>query len=406
MACTYLNTVNVSTSLATNLATAAILCLVLGTRMDLVYGKSPDGDYNSSEHHFTVETIVKRPGVVWGFDFLPDGSLIFTERAGTLRVYNPESKQTTLIGGLPEIYAQGQGGLLDVAAHPDYQKNSWVYITYAKPTKDGKPTTALARLKFATTGNTKDGGKVKDKVIAMEELFVAKANSSESRHFGSRVVFDGKGHLYLSVGDRGQRDEAQNLQSHQGKILRLHENGKVPSDNPFVKRQDALPEIWTYGHRNPQGLFFDHSNNQLWEVEMGPKGGDELNKIRKAANYGWPVITYGREYYGPKIGEGTSKKGMEQPVSYWVPSISPSGMTVYKGSAFPKWRGDLFLANLSGQHLRRLQIKNGMVVEQETLLGTSYERFRQVRNGPDGFLYFSTDSGLIGRIVPTKRTTR
>ena len=268
---------------------------------DLVRAQSIKGDFKSAQHNFSVETITNRSGIVWGFDFIPDGSIVFSERSGKLGVYNPKSGTTTMISGLPAVYAKGQGGLLDVAVHPNHKENGWVYVTYSKSSSGG-PTTALARIKIAAKGQ------IKSTVVSVEELFVAKASSPETRHFGSRVVFDGKGNLYLSIGDRGQRDEAQNLQSHQGKILRLKDDGSIPEDNPFTKRKDAYPEIWSYGHRNPQGLHLDPDQDQLWEVEMGPKGGDELNLIRKGANYGWPVITYGREYHGPKLAKGRKRK--------------------------------------------------------------------------------------------------
>lgn len=344
----------------------------------------------TSHAKFEIEQVYKSKDseVVWGFDFLDNEKMIVAERSGKMFVAELKRKGQFEISGVPPVWAKGQGGLLDVRVHPT--KRNQVFWTYSAPTKNGA-TTALA------TG-VLDGRVLKD----VKVLFQAKAADSNRIHFGSRIEFDGQGHLFLSVGDRNERDEVQSLQFHTGKIVRLKEDGSVPSDNPFVAQKEALPEIWALGVRSPQGLVMDPVSKELFEAEMGPRGGDEINIVRKGANYGWPEITYGKEYWGPKIGSGTAKASMEQPITYWVPSISPSGMAFYTGSLFPQWKNHLFVGALSGQHLRRLKIENGKVLEQEELLKDLGERIRNVRTGPDGALYISTDSGLVNRLAPKK----
>lgn len=339
---------------------------------------------------YDVEQVYKskESDVIWGFDFVDADTLVLTERSGRMFRVNLKRKGQFEISGVPPVWNRGQGGLLDLRVHP--QQKDKLFWTFSLPTEKGA-TTALA-----------SGQLVGNALKNVRVIFQAKAADSNKIHFGSRIEFDQKGHLFISIGDRNERSEVQNLNYHTGKIVRIKEDGSVPSDNPFVTKKDALPEIWALGVRSPQGLVFDPVSQELIESEMGPRGGDEINIIRKGANYGWPEITYGREYWGPKIGAGTEKSGMEQPLVYWVPSISPSGITFYTGAAFPQWRNDLFIGTLSGQHLRRLKFKDGKVVEQEELLKSQKERIRNVRTGPDGALYFSTDSGLIKRLVPQK----
>lgn len=342
--------------------------------------------YESAGQKFLYENLMNREDVIWGFDFLEDGKIIFTERRGAMGIFDPSSKQVSFISGVPPVWAQGQGGLLDIRVHPTRKKE--IYFAYSMPQGSGA-TTAIARA-------TLEGNKLKN----LKQLFVAHSESKNGEHFGTRIEFDKSGHIYFAVGDRGERPRVQDLSFHMGKILRLNDDGSIPKDNPFVNTKNARPEIWALGIRNAQGLAIHPESQELWEAEMGPRGGDEVNIIHKGKNYGWPVITYGREYWGPKIGD-TKKEGMEQPIVYWVPSISPSGMTIYTGNAFPAWKNNAFLANLSGQHLRRLVIKDNKIVQQEELIaGTA--RFRNVRTGPDGFLYVSTDDGQISRLVPAK----
>ena len=336
---------------------------------------------------FEVEVLATRPGVVWGFDFLPDGRILLTERAGRLILLDPKTGAAAPVSGVPEVYARGQGGLLDIRLHPKFAKNRWVYLTWAMPVQGGA-TTALGRGRL-------EGAALKD----FRVLFTAKDPADSDIHFGSRLEFlDGR--LFMTVGERNRRHQAQDLGRHMGKVLRLTEDGAPAPNNPFAGKDGALPEIWSLGHRNPQGLAARPKSLQLWSAEFGPRGGDELNLIKPGANYGWPVITYGREYWGPKIGEGSAKEGLEQPVAKWVPSISPSALAFYDGKAFPAWRGSAFLACLSGSRLQRLTLEGDSVVAQESLLAGRGWRFRAVRGGPDGFLYFSTDEGLLARLVP------
>jgi glucose/arabinose dehydrogenase len=328
--------------------------------------------------------------VIWGFDFLPDGKIIFTEKAGKLFVHDPSKKVSTEITGLPEIKVVGQGGLLDVRVHPEFKKNGLIFFAYVEPAGGDRHTTAVARAKLEGT-----------RLAGLKKLFSAHEPNENSIHFGTRIEFDGKGHIFFAIGDRDARPHVQSLSYDNGKLIRLNEDGSIPQDNPFVKREGARPEIYTLGHRSPQGLTFRPGTSELWLAEMGPRGGDELNLIRAGANYGWPVITYGKEYSGFPVGKGiTKKKGMEEPIVYWVPSISMSGIGFYSADVFPKWKGNLFLATLGSTHIRRLVLDGQKVVHQEPLLVSLGHRFRNVRQGPEGYLYFSTDDGKIGRIFP------
>lgn len=344
--------------------------------------------YESEGQKFTVQTIFEGKDVIWGFEFLDlkqNDEMVFTERSGKLKYLNLKTMKAHEISGVPKVWAEGQGGLLDV--YLDHKTND-LYLTYSEPV--GKEaTTSLFKGKLSADKTKLEG----------KNIFQAKAISSEGEHFGSRIVIDKDGFLFIGVGDRGQRDLAQQLNNHNGKILRLTNEGKAAAGNPFISSKKGLPEIWSYGHRNPQGLIID-SRGALLDAEFGPRGGDEVNLIVKEANYGWPVITYGKEYWGPSIGPG-AKPGMEQPLYHWTPSISPSGMAEYKGSAFPKFDGNLLLATLSGSHLHRIVTdKTRKIIKEENLLSDLNERFRQVKVGPDGFIYLSTDSGKILRMKP------
>ena len=341
--------------------------------------------YISEGQKFSVEKLAEKSGIIWGMDFLPDNRIIFTVKSGEVFLFNPKDKSTSKIEGAPQVYTGGQGGLLDIRVHPEFAKNSLIFLTYSEPVGD-KATTALGKAELK--GN---------KLIGFKKIFSAFEANDNDIHFGSRIAFF-ENHIFISIGDRNERHKAQDLNYHNGKIIRIKEDGSIPEDNPFIKRKDAKPEIWSFGHRNPQGLSVHPLRNELWSVEFGPRGGDEVNLIKKGENYGWPVITYGREYYGPKIGDGTHKEGMVQPLVHWTPAISPSGFIIYHAEVFPKWKGNLFLANLGTQHIRRIVFDGTKAMKQEELLKDLEYRFRHVMQGPDGLIYFSTDEGLLARL--------
>lgn len=336
----------------------------------------------AASEKYQLATIFKTDGVVWSFAFISPAELLVTLLDGKLFYVDLTQGAQKLLPS-PPVVAKGQGGLMDVHFQTINGKN-YVYLTYSTEDKD-ELTTALAR--GVWNGQT---------IEKMQTLFVAKVVGDSGRHFGSRLLFDDR-HVYMTIGDRAERDYAQELSHHNGKILRLDLDGKAAAGNPFAGVAGALPEIWSYGHRNPQGIDGDPRSGAVYSAEFGPRGGDELNLIERGKNYGWPLITYGREYWGPKIGE-THHPDMEQPIAYWTPSISPSGMAFYDGDKIPQWRNNLFLANLGGAHLLRLEIENNRVVKQEVLFDEMRERIRHVRSGADGYLYFSTDSGKIIRV--------
>ena len=339
--------------------------------------------------YFKVEILAKNLGIPWGMAFLNERELIWTERKGLVKKIDTVTRKITVLKvQFKNLYTKGQGGLLDIALHPEFSKNKWIYFSYSF-SKGKKQSTVLVR------------GQLKgNKIIKLKQLFMAKAFYNSRIHFGSRLAFDKKGFLFMTVGDRGQKKLAQDLSSHMGKLLRLNEKGKAPSDNPFIKNKKAKPEIYSYGHRNPQGLFIQAKTEQIYLQEHGPKGGDEINLIQKGKNYGWPVITYGRAYIGYKIGEGTHKKGMEQPIKYWTPSIAPSGLLIYSGKKFAEWTGDFFSGALALTHLNRLKIQDKKVKKEERLLSDLSLRFRNVIEGPKGFIWASVDQGMILKISP------
>ncbi|MCP4286595.1 MAG: PQQ-dependent sugar dehydrogenase [Gammaproteobacteria bacterium] len=340
---------------------------------------------------FRVETVSEGLEHPWSLAFLPDGSMLITERPGRLRVIEDGKLNPAPVAGLPEITASGQGGLLDIALHPNYEQNGWLYFSYVAFGAGGMGTrVARARL---------DGLQLQD----LEELFRMNIGSMSGRHFGSRLIFDRAGYLYITVGERGDRVRAQRLNDHAGSVIRLHDDGRIPQDNPFINRQGALSGIFSYGHRNPQGMALHPHTGEVWIHEHGPQGGDELNRLRAGQNYGWPVITYGVNYgIGTRIGEGTDKPGMVQPEYYWVPSIAPSGMSFYSSDRFPQWRGSLFIGSLKFSLLTRLELNNGKVVKEERLLRGVVGRIRDVRTGPDGLIYLLTDEpdGRLVRLEP------
>lgn len=339
---------------------------------------------------YEVEVLATGLGIPWGMSFVAPDELMFTERQGRVSVLDLRSGRITPQSGVPPVWASGQGGLLDVAVADDYQPGDWIYFTYVKDL-NGQGATTLARARRQA-----------NRLVAWTDLLVTRSTSPTGQHFGSRIAFDTAGHVFFSVGDRGVRPNAQNLANHAGSVLRLHRDGSVPRDNPFIDKPGALPEIWSYGHRNPQGLAFDRATGRLWLIEHGPRGGDELNRVLPGKNYGWPVISYGKEYWGPvSVGEGTAKPGMEQPVKVYVPSIAPGSLMLYSGTAFPGWQHSLFASALVLTHLNRIIVDaDGKAVGEERLLAELNERLRDVIQGPEGYLYISTDSGMILRLKP------
>jgi aldose sugar dehydrogenase len=345
--------------------------------------------YESQNERFRAEVIVTGLQRPVGLSFLPDGRLLVADRpTGQLSILDLETDSLTLVAGIPPVHGKVDGGLLDVLVHPDYAHNGWIYLVYAVEGPTGN-TTVVDRARLGGTG-----------LVGRERLFTARPAIPNSNEFGSRLVLD-RGFLYISLGQRNTPALAQNLGSDPGKIIRLRENGRVPPDNPFVRRRGALPEIWCYGNRNPVGLVVNPWTGELWEHEHGPMGGDEVNIIRRGRNYGWPVISYGREYDGRPVGAGiTHHLGMEQPVYYWRPDIAPSGMIFYTGDAFPNWRGDLFIGALVQGHLNRLVIEGNRVLHEERLLQDRGWRVRAVAQGPDGLIYLGVDPGIIIRLRP------
>ena len=345
---------------------------------------------DSEAHSFRVATVAEGLQHPWGIAFLPNGEMLVTERPGRLRLVRSGGGTPATVTGTPEVWANGQGGLLDVEIHPEFARNRLVYLTYSKPGPGGA-TTALGRGRLEGAA-----------LVGFEDIFVAEAWARGGNHFGSRIVFDGRGHVFISVGERGAMAEAQNTTNHQGTILRLMDDGRVPADNPFVGRSGFRPEIYAYGIRSPQGLALHPETGVLWENEHGPRGGDEINQIHAGRNYGWPAITFGINYNGSVISNDTARAGMETPRTYYVPSIAISGMTFYTGDRFPGWKGNLFVGALAGQHLRRLVLNGIETTHQEVLLPDLGQRVRQIKQGPDGLLYVLIDesAGAVLRIEP------
>lgn len=337
---------------------------------------------------FHLQKVVEGLEIPWGMTFLPDGRMLITERKGEIYMVENGQLNSTPLDNVPEVHAQGQGGLLDINIHPDYEENGWIYITYSRPVGDGA-NTALARMKL-------EGHAFTD----VEELFVASPGFSRNSHFGSRIVFDDEGYVYFSIGDRRENDHAQDLSTHTASVFRLHDDGSVPDDNPFTDVASAQPEIFTYGHRNIQGMDVHPVTGEIWAHEHGPKGGDEVNIIRAGNNYGWPVITYGVNYDGSVISPDTAREGMEQPVLHWTPSIAPSGLAFVTGSAYPGWTNNMMAGSLVMQYLNRVELNGEEVVAQEELL-KDMGRVRNVRMGSDGYLYVAFERpGIIYRLLP------
>jgi glucose/arabinose dehydrogenase len=370
-------------------AAALVLCLCLAAPPVLPQEAKTFG---SEKHALRLVTLVRGLENPWSLAWLPDGRMLVTERRGWLRIVSRDFQlDPRPVAGVPVVTARGQGGLFDVVLHPRYAENGWIYLAYNGPGAGGHGTELVrARLKD-------------HRLVDVQVLFRLAPKSGTGHHFGGRIAFDRQGFLYLGLGDRGEQNRAQRLDDHAGSLIRLHDDGRVPADNPFVKRGGAKPEIFAYGIRNIQGAALHPQTGELWTHEHGPQGGDEVNVMRAGRNYGWPVITYGVNYgIGTKIGEGTHKPGMEQPLHHWTPSIAPSGMAFYTGERFPSWRGNLLVGALRGQMLVRLQLDGEKVIGEERLLQNAIGRIRDVRVGPDGLVYLLTDEskGILARLEP------
>jgi len=381
--------------LATAVATASALCALSAAAQSPVY--------KSSVHDYRLVTVAEGLVQPWAMTFLPGGDLLVTERPGRLRIVRGGKLLPTPVTGVPEVDARAQGGLLDVVAHPNFATNKLIYLSYSKPTGVGAATTAVARGRFENNA-----------LVDVKDVFVADTKGAPG-HYGSRIAFDQSGMMFVTVGERQvpstgdlEKHPAQDLSNHHGKVIRLFDDGRVPPDNPFVGTSGAKPEIWSYGHRNPQGLAIHPTTGDVWATEHGPQGGDELNLIQKGLNYGWPVIGFGVNYRtGTAIHTSTMRAGMEQPKNVWVPSIATSGLMIYTGDKFPAWKGSFFVGGLAGQRIVRLTA-DGTVFNVEDNLVRTQGRIRDVKQGPDGFIYFSIDDAqakptAVMRIEPIAR---
>ena len=341
-----------------------------------------------------AETVVRNLEHPWGITFLPDGRMLVTERPGRLRIVAMNGTVSEPLTGVPAVHAVGQGGLLDVALDPNFPQNRYIYLSFAEPGPGGTAGTAVARGRLTDTG-----------LEDVRTIYSQRPKMQGGGHYGSRLVFGRDGTLFITQGDRmNWRDSAQSLTAGMGKIMRINSDGTIPRDNPFVGRNDAQPEIWSYGHRNLQGAALHPQTGQLWTVEHGPRGGDELNHPEAGKNYGWPVIGYGINYDGSRAHESTTREGMEQPVYYWDPVIAASGVAFYTGNRYPGWTGSVFIGSMTPGALVRLEMANGAVTKEERYLGEMHERIRDIAQGPDGLLYLITDSdnGQVLRVVPAR----
>jgi len=336
---------------------------------------------------FDYEIVVGEIQIPWGMAFLPDGSMLITEKSGKLIHFKDDQKQ--LITGVPEVYQQGQGGLLDIALHPNYRQNGWIYLSYSSSEGEGEGGhTALMRAKLS-------GNRLTDQKV----LYKATPNTTKGQHFGSRIAFDNNGYLYFSIGERGEKElNPQDITRDGGKIYRLNDDGSIPSDNPFVGKPNAKGAIYTYGNRNPQGMILHPETGEIWAHEHGPMGGDEINVIKKGANYGWPVVTHGIDYSGLPISDESSRPGMEDPIYFWVPSIAPSGMVYVTSEKYPHLKGNLLVGSLKFQYLEHLVLDGKEVVKREKLL-KDIGRLRDVKQGPDGFIYAAVEGKGIVKLI-------
>ena len=375
-----------------------LLTVILSTAIFAVNAQSDQEAkkqvFKSEDASFVIDTVVSGLKVPWAMDWLPEGTAVITERGkpdNALSLLNTDKGEVTPLCNVPPVHRKGDGGMLDVLVHPNYPTKSFIYFAYSTK-KDSTSTLVVDRAKISDNC-----------LVERERLFEVFPYFKSNGHYGCRLVIQ-DGYLFITMGERySAMDSAQTLTNHFGKVMRLHEDGRVPRDNPFVDTKGALPEIWSYGHRNPQGMALHPDTGALWLNEHGPQGGDEINIIRPKVNYGWPVITYGEEYGGGPIKDGIKRKdGLEQPFYYYTPSIAPSGMTFYNGEPFPSWQGNLFMGALALQHLNRIVLADNRVIHEERLLKDQKWRVRFVRQGPDGFLYIGVDHGMILRLRPAE----
>ena len=381
------------------------ILVILGLVTSNVAVKAQTAVMRSALHDYRTVTVIDALAQPWSIAFLPDGDTLITERPGRLRIVRQGKLLPQPFDGVPSVFYQGQGGVLEVAPHPNFASNRWLYPTYSKPNPNGQEATAaLVRGRFEN-----------DRLTGVTQLF--ESVSRGRGHYGGKIAFDKNGFLFLTLGDRQVPPEgkleahpAQDLTNHHGKTIRLHDDGRVPADNPFVNRTDAKPEIWSYGHRNIQGLAIHPETSDVWINEHGPQGGDELNRVLPGRNYGWPVIGFGVNYRtGLAIHSGTHREGMEQPTHLWVPSIGISGMMIYTGDRFPQWKGNLFVGGMVGEQLGRLTLEGQRVTSREVLF-QGMGRIRDVRQGPDGYIYLAIEDSdgkptPIVRLEPVERTT-
>ena len=349
--------------------------------------KPDDVPINEEVKKYSFETIASDIAIPWGMTWLPDGALLVTEKSGTL--YHVRNGVKTEIKNVPKVYNRGQGGLLDIALHPDYSKNGWLYITFSSDDGESEGgNTKLIRAKLL------DGS-----LTQMEDLYKATPNTTKGHHFGSRIAFDNEGYLYFSVGDRGNNlENPQDIKRDGGKIYRLHDDGRIPADNPFVGQAGAKEAVYSFGHRNPQGLAKNPFTGAIWSHEHGPQGGDEINIIKKGANYGWPVVTYGIDYDGSIISNETQKAGMENPIYYWLPSIAPCGMAFVTSDRYPEWKGHLLVGSLKFKYLELVKLKGDVVVGRQKI-ALDIGRLRNVAQGPDGYIYIAVEGKGILKIL-------
>ncbi|MGO1120745.1 PQQ-dependent sugar dehydrogenase [Rhodovibrionaceae bacterium A322] len=351
--------------------------------------------FKSEKQSFSVTEVTDGLEHPWAMAFLPDGGILITERPGRLRLWRDGQLLPEPVEGLPALVAKGQGGLLDIVLHPRFEETGWLYLSYSANDLQGSPQNKGTRV----SRHTWEDGKLSPGRI----IYDLEKKTSGGRHFGSRLAFDDEAHLYITIGDRGDQPRAQDLGDAAGSVLRLKDNGRIPEDNPFVGQAGADPAIYSYGHRNPQGLIYHSERREIWDLEHGPKGGDEINKVVAGGNFGWPLVSFGVNYSGTPVGTGESElPGLEPPLYHWTPSIAPSGMALLTSDAYPGWQGNLFVGSLKFQLLSRLELDGDQIVHEEQLLSREFGRIRDVRQGPDGLLYLLTDApnGKLLRLDP------